>query len=368
MIEALPADGRRAFREFIRLPFKLYDSSPQWVPPLLREIKDQFSQRNPFLGHAKVQPFIAVRRGKTIGRIVAILNQGYIDQYGSMTGFFGFFESVDEEEVARALFEAAGQWLLTQGMERMQGPMNFSSNEEWGSLIEGFDEPPMVMMPYNAPYHQSLYETCDFVKAKDLYAYIAEVPDRLPEKVYRVARVAEKQGITVRQISIRSLESEMRIFRSIYNSAWEKNWGFMPLTDEEIAHTARRLKPVIVPELALIAECKGEPVGFMMFLPDYNYVLKRLNGRLLPFGVVKALYYAGKISDARLLLLGIRARFRRRGVDSLLFMEGLKGLHAKGFRRMELSWVLEDNYPVQRVIETMQGRLYKKYRLYECGL
>lgn len=368
MIEILPADDRKTFNEFLHFPFTLYNGESKWVPPLLRDIREQFSAGNPFLKHAKVRPFVARINGKTAGRITAIHNRSYVDSSGEKAGFFGFFDCMDDNDVAQALIETVRGWLRKKGMQFMRGPMNFSSNEEWGSLIEGFGEPSMVMMPYNPPYYRKLFEQSGLKKAKDLFAYIAEVPSEFPEKVYRVARMAEKRGITVRPMNLKSFQQEMRVFKGIYNSAWEKNWGFMPMTDEEIEHTAEQLKPIIVPELALIAEYKSEPVGFMMFLPDFNYVLKRLNGRLFPFGIFKALWHARNIRDARLLLLGIKEGYRRRGVDSLLFIEGLKGLKKNGYRRMELSWVLEDNYPVQRIIETMRGELYKKYRVYECRI
>ena len=365
MIEILPADDKKTFREFLNFPHKLYSSNTQWVPQLKKDIRDRFSSGNPFFDYAEVQPFIAVINNEVVGRITAIHNQAHIDFHGEDAGFFGFFDCIDDSAAASALFNKAKEWLNEKGMSLMRGPMNFSSNEEWGLLVEGFEEPPMVMMPYNHPYYEKLYEGAGFQKAKDLYAYIADVPETFPDKVYRVERIAEKQGIKVRPVNLKSFQSDMRIFKDLYNSAWEKNWGFMPMTNKDIEFAAGKLKSIIVPELALIAECDNQPVGFMMFLPDFNYVLKRLGGDLLPFGIFKALWHSRNISDARLLLLGIKEGFRRRGVDSLLFIEGLKGLKKNGYRRMEFSWILEDNYPVQRIIETMDGKLYKKYRVYE---
>lgn len=368
MIEVLPADNKKTFKEFLRLPFKLYAKNPLWVPPLLRDIKEQFSAQNPFFKHAEVAPFIAKLNGDTVGRIAAIYNEAHINFYGEKAGFFGFFDCLDENAVAQALLEKVKVWLGEKGMSLLRGPMNFSSNEEWGLLIEGFDKPPMIMMPYNFPYYQKLFERCGFMKAKDLFAYIIDAPEILSEKVFRVARVAEKHGINVRSINTKSFEKEMSVFKSIYNSAWEKNWGFVPMTDEEIEYMAKKLKPIIIPELVLIAECKGEAAGFIMLLPDFNYVLKGLNGRLFPFGMFKALWYSRKIKNLRLLLLGIKEGYRRRGVDALLFIEGLKGIRKHGYRRIEFSWVLEDNYPVQRIIEMFDGRLYKKYRVYETKI
>jgi ribosomal protein S18 acetylase RimI-like enzyme len=368
LIDIVPADANTAFKEFLHLPYTLYSEDPQWVPPLMRDIRGQFSGKNPFFEHAEIAPFIARLDGETVGRITAIYNTAHMDFTGEKAGFFGFFDCINDVRIARALFEMAQDWLKGKNMHVMRGPMNFSSNEEWGLLIDGYDSPPMLLMPYNFSYLRGLFESCGFTKAKDLYAYIYDIPELLPEKTYRVEKFARRQGVRVRPMNIKSFKSEMQVFKDIYNSTWEKNWGFIPMTEEEIDFTAKKLKPLIIPDLALIAEWNGKPVGFMMFLPDFNYVLKRLNGRLFPFGIVKALWYSRKIQDTRLLLLGIREGFRRRGIDAVLLSEGLKALKKHGFRRVEFSWVLEDNYPVQRIIDTVQGRLYKKYRIYEKKL
>jgi len=365
MVEILPSDNKKCFREFVEFPFKLYAKDPLWAPPLISEIREHFSEKNPFFLHAEVMPFIAIKDNRTVGRITAICNQLHVDFHKEKAGFFGYFDCINDKRVAEKLIESVKKWLGEKGMSVLRGPMNFSLNEECGVLLEGFERSPMIMMPYNFSYYHELLKECGLAKAKDLYAYIADVMPVFPDKVYRVMDLAEKQGIKVRPINLKSFEDDMRIFKSIYDSAWEKNWGHVPMTDEEIQYMAKKLRPVIDPELALIAEYDNEAVGFMMFLPDFNQVLKKLKGRLLPFGIFKALWYSRKIREVRLMLLGIREGYRRRGVDSLLFIEGLKALHKKGYKRMELSWVLEDNYPVQRIIETMNGELYKKYRIYE---
>jgi GNAT superfamily N-acetyltransferase len=369
LIQVLPAEDKKTFKEFLNLPFKIYNKNSLWVPPLLRDVKEQFSPKNPFFKHAEVVPFIAKLNEETVGRIVAIYNQAHIDFYGERAGFFGFFECIDETSIAKVLVERVKQWLKEKGMLLLRGPMNFSSNEEWGLLVEGYDNPPMLMMPYNPPYYQALLEGCGFTKAKDLFAYIIDVPDALPEKVSRVAHIVEKEGIKIRPMNLKSFQQEIAVFENIYNSAWEKNWGFVPMTREEIEYTARKLKPLIIPELALIAEYNGEPVGLMILLPDFNYVLKRLNGRLFPFGIFKAFWYSKKIKDIRLLLFGIKEKFRRQGVDALLLKEGLKAVKKNGYKRVEFSWVLEDNYPIRRIIENnATGELYKRYRIYEMRI
>ena len=365
MVEVLPADDKKSFKEFLNLPFKLYPKNSLWVPPLFKDIKEQFSPANPFFKHAEVMPFIAKANGETVGRMTAIYNEAHINFHGEKAGFFGFFDCIDKKDVVQALMEKVTQWLSDKGMSLLRGPVNFSTNEECGLLIEGFNNPPMLMMPYNFPYYQTLLENCGLRKAKDLFAFIIDVPDRLHEKTYRVARILERQKIKARPINIKSFENEMALFKNIYNSAWKKNWGFVPMTDEEIGYMAKKLKPLIVPELVLIAECNEEPAGIMLFLPDFNYVLGKLNGRLSPLGILKALYYSKKIKDLRLLLLGVKEGYRRQGVDAFLLIEGLKALKKNGYKKVEFSWVLEDNYPIQRIIETVNGQLYKKYRIYE---
>jgi len=328
-------------------------------------MREQFSIENPFFQHAEVEYLLVRKSGKTLGRVVSIINRRHIDFHNERAGFFGFFESVNDQEVSRCLLDAVRDALKAKGMTIMRGPMNFSTNEECGFLIEGFHNVPMLMTPHNPPYYNDMMEQYGMQKAKDLYAFIYTVKESLPEKVLRVAAIAEKRGVQVRPVDKRKFHEEMLVFKEVYNSAWKKNWGFIPLTDEEMQHLGERLKQIAVPELTLIAEDDGEPVGFMGLLPDFNYVLRHMKGRLNPFTILRALYYSRKITDLRLLLLGIKKEYRNRGVDALLFREGFKGVKSGGYKRVEFSWVLEDNIPVQRIVEMLGGRLYKKYRIYE---
>ncbi len=354
--------------EFISFPYFLYAGDSRYAPPLRREIKGQLSRKNPFFAHAEVRYFIARRGSKVVGRIASVINKMHIELHREQAGFFGFFECIDDDEVCAALLDAARDALKSRGLIIMRGPMNFSTNEECGFLIEGFEHLPMLMTPYNPPYYGCLMERCGMEKAKDLYAFIYDVREHLPEKVQRVAAIAEKRGISVRPVNKKRFREEMEVFKEVYNSAWEKNWGFIPLTDEEIQYLVERLRHIAVAELTLIAEDDGEPVGFLGLLPDFNYVLRHMNGRLNPFTVLKALYYSRRITDLRLLLLGIKREYRNRGVDALLFREGFKGVRDGGYRRVEFSWILEDNIPVQRLVEMIGGRLYKRYRIYEKGI
>lgn len=367
-MEIREVKGRRDLEEFIQFPEFIYAGDPRFALRLRRELREQFSSKNPFFRHAEARYFLARNNGRTIGRVAGILNQRHVDFHRETAGFFGFFESVNDPAVSCALLDAASVFLRDRGMTIMRGPMNFSTNEECGFLIEGFEEAPMLMTPYNLPYYNGLMEEYGMQKAKDLNAFIYSVRERLPEKVLRVAAIAEKRGIKVRQVRKERFSEEMEVFREVYNAAWQRNWGFIPLTDEEIRFLGDQLRQIVVPELTLIAEDNDTPVGFMGLLPDFNVVLRKMHGRLTPVSLVKALYYSRRITDLRLLLLGIKKDYRNRGVDALLFREGFEGVHKGGYKRVEFSWVLEDNIPVNRIVEMVGGRLYKRYRIYEKAI
>ncbi|MFZ5995877.1 MAG: N-acetyltransferase [Nitrospirota bacterium] len=357
---------QRDLAHFIKLPLALYARDPYYVPQLTRDMKVHFSSQNPFLRHARVKFFLARRGGAVVGRIASIINPEHIERHGERAGFFGFFESINDSAVADALLNKVRDALSAEGMEIMRGPMNFSTNEECGFLIEGFDRPPMLMTPYNPPYYNAMVERFGMTKSKDLYAYIYDFEHTLPDKVLRVASLAEKKGVTVRAINMKRFMSDMRVFQDVYNAAWEHNWGFLPLTDAELSYSAQRLKPIVVPDLTFIAEKDGEPVGFLGLIPDFNVVLKQMKGRLTPLSIMKALYYSRKIPSLRLLLYGIKPEYRSRGVDALLFKEGHKNIAIRGScRQIEFSWILEDNTPVKRIAELFGAALYKRYRIYE---
>lgn len=366
MIKVIEAVGR--LNDFIRLPLALHRAVPYFVPQLNREMKLHFSSHNPFFEHAEAKFFIALKDGRPVGRIASIIDRTHNALHSERTGFFGFFDCIDDPAVSDALFEKAAAHLRAAGITAMRGPMSFSINDECGMLIEGFHERPMLMMPYNPPYYNELAEKAGLSKVKDLYAYIYEVRDKLPEKVLRVAAIVEKRGITARPINMKQFIPDMMIFRDVYHSAWEKNWGFVPMTENELIYAAGRLKQVIIPEMTLIAEEDGKPVGFMGMVPDVNFILKHMGGSMNPLSLAKAAYYSRKIRDLRVMLLGVKKEFRNKGVEALLFREGFKPIKKGNYQRVEFSWILEDNLPVQRTIETMDGRLYKKYRVYEKAL
>lgn len=367
-VKIIEVKTAKDLNEFIRIPFVLYSKNSFYVPQLIKEQKEHFSPKNPFFSHSEVKFFIAEKDGKPAGRIASIVNRRHIQIHDEKAGFFGFFECINDKEISSSLLDTVSSGLRGNGMEIIRGPMNFSTNEECGFLIDGFSESPMLMTPYNIPYYNELMTAYGMEKSKDLYAYIYDVKDQLPEKILRVAAIAEKRGISVRPVRRKNFALEMKIFKEVYNSAWEKNWGFLPLTDEELDYLGNRLKQIAVPELTLIAEDNGNPVGFMGMLPDFNYVLKQMNGKLNPLAIAKALYYSRKIKDLRMLLLGIKKEYRNKGVDAILFREGFKGVKKGRYSRVEFSWILEDNIPVQRLVEMIGGRPYKRYRIYEKKL
>jgi GNAT superfamily N-acetyltransferase len=354
--------------DFIKIPFSLYSGDPLFVPQLNGEMRTHFSAANPFFRHTAAKFFLARKDGRPAGRIISFVNSVHNEFHHEKTGFFGFFESVRDREVAAALFGKAESHLRAEGMETIRGPMNFSTNEECGFLIDGFEEPPFIMMPYNPSYYNDLAEDCAFRKVKDIFAYIYEVQDEMPEKVYRGAVIAERRGIGARPIHMKNFVEDMKIFRDVYHSAWEENWGFIPMTEAELEYSAERLKQIIIPELALIAEKDGNPIGFFGLIPDFNLVLQHMNGKLNPMAIAKALYYSRKIKQLRIMLLGIKKEFRNKGVEAVLYKHAWPAIKKRGYERIEFSWILEDNIPVQRTIELFGGRLYKKYRIYEKKL
>lgn len=367
MIEVIEVQ-KKDLDDFIKLPSSLYSKDPFFIPPLIKEMRMQFSEKNPFFLHADARYFLAIKDCRNIGRIISFINRRHNEFHNERTGFFGFFDCINDISVANALFDKAVGHLKKEGMVTMRGPMNFSTNEECGFLLEGFNEAPILMTPYNPPYYNDLSEKYGMKKVKDLFGFIHNVREDLPEKILRVAAIAEKRGIKVRPVDKGKFNEEMLVFKEVYNSAWQKNWGFIPLTDDESYYLGEKLKQIAIPELTLIAEDNGNPVGFMCLLPDFNFVLRHMNGKLNPVTILKALYYSKKITDMRLLLLGIKQEYRNKGVDALLFREGFKGVRKGGYKRVEFSWILEDNIPVQRIIGMVGGKLYKKYRIYEKEL
>ncbi len=363
---------KRGLDRFIGFPWEVYRGDPNWVPPLRREMKFILGTRNPFFHHAEAAYFLATDRDRVVGRVGAIIDRNHINIHKEQAGFFGFFECLPDPEVAERLLDAAASWLRERQIEIMRGPMNPSTNDECGFLLEGFDSPPMIMMTYTPRYYLEFMERCGLKQAKDLYAYIISPINEVTAggRLEKLARsvTARVPGLTVRPLNLKKFTEELERIKDIYNAAWSHNWGFVPMTNEEIDSMAERLKPLIVPELALMAEVDGQPAGFMLTVPDYNQVLRRMDGKLGPLGILKFLWYSRKITDLRVMIMGVREEYRRKGFEGVMYLESFRSAMKKGYERAEMSWILEDNVLVQRGCELMGGRLYKKYRIYEKNI
>ena len=361
--------GSRDTAAFVGLPYALHRSDPFWTPPLRRDVRAQLSRKeNPFFDHADAEYFLARSAGRVAGRIAAVHNRLHNEVHGDRVGFFGFFESVRDPAVVAALLDAAAGWLRGHGLAVMRGPASFSLNDEAGMLVDGFDTPPTVMMPHNPRHYPDLLEGAGFRKAKDLLAY-RSTDDRLPARLVEGTAVLERRhGITTRTLEKRRFGAEVELIKRLYNAAWKRNWGFVPMTEREIAHLAAQLRPVVVPELVAFAETEGRHIGFGVALPDLNVALRRNpSGRLFP-GLVKVWWAARRIDRIRVLLLGTRPEWRGKGVDALLYKRIWEEGRRRGYRWAEAGWVLEDNHAMRNGLERMGFERYKTYRLYDRAL
>ena len=366
-------ETRKDLLDFIKLPWKIYKDYKNWVPPLISEKKAFFNpQVNPFYKHAEVVLFLAEKNGKITGRIAGIVNHKHIETHQEKAGFFGFFEAIEDFEVAKVLLDQVKNWLKSRGMEIMRGPMNFSVNDEIGFLLEGFDSPPVFMMSYNPKYYLEFMERYGMVKAKDLYAFYMDKNNRPPERFIRIAqKIRKRENIVVRKLNLKDFDTEIEKIKKIYNLAWSKNWGAVPMTDEEFEHLARDLKRIVDPDLVFIAEVDGEPAGFSMALPNINQLLIKLNGRLFPFGIFKLLWFTKihKVIDGlRLLTMGVIHKYQKRGIDTVFYIDTYTNGVKKGYKWAEMSWNLEDNFLINHALETFGAKLYKKYRIYEMKI
>jgi GNAT superfamily N-acetyltransferase len=331
------------------------------------DFKEKIDKRkNPFFEHADMELYLAFKDGEVSGRIAAIVDDNHNRFHDEKVVFFGLYESFNDEETAEALLRIVTEWGRSRGMEVLRGPMNLSMNDECAFLLEGFDSPPVVMMSYNPPYYLNLMEYCDLEKGKDLYAYFMSRDDHVVAQIDQIVTKARAEfPLTLRTIDLKNLDEEATHIKFVYNRAWEKNWGFVPWTDKEIDHMAKKLKTVADPDLVIIAEHLGKPVAFAFALPNLNEVIKRMNGRLMPWGILKFLYYRKKIKGIRALVFGVLEDYRHTGVSYMLYSELDKNATNKGYEWCETSWQLEDNEPVNRFVESLGGKIYKKYRIYE---
>ena len=371
-IQILDAESGQALKQFINFPWSIYHDDPYWVPPLKSDVRELLSLKHPFYNHAERDLFLAVKDGVPVGRIAAVINHRHNEFHAEKTGFFGFFECVQDQEVAKALLDSAENWIRGKGMNQVLGPVNPNTNEECGLLVHNFLSPPFVMMTYNPPYYMELLENAGYNKAKDLYAYWYHVGKELPARLNRiVSKVYDKEkDLVVRNLDKKRFDADLDAVRTIYNEAWERNWGFVPMTDKEISHMAKKLKPLVEPRIINLAFVGGEPVGFAMGLPDYNNVLKILNGTIAnPVRTIKALVAGKRIRSGRCLTLGVREKFRKRGIEATLFAMTWQGGIDMNYRYGELSWILEDNQPmIDGATRAFSAEHYKTYRIYEKQL
>lgn len=355
---------------FIDYPYDLFKGHPHWVGDLKRDVRHLLDTGHPFWRHGERKLLMAYRDGRPVGRIAAIVNHAHNNFHGDKTGFFGFFDCANDKEAAAGLFAAAGAWLKVRGMDSILGPVNPSTNETCGMLSEAFDFPPMVMMPYNPPYYLELAEAAGFTKAKDLYAYRYEAASPLPERFEKILTRMTRDGkVSIHFADVKNIDAAIAEVKDVYNAAWEKNWGFVPMTAEEMDDLAKALKPMLKPEYLYFARYEGKPAGFVLLLPDFNIALKAVNGALGPLNILPFLYrFAFKLDRGRLLTLGVKKEFRGKGIEMLLIKQAIAGAKKMGWRYGELSWTLEDNALINGTIEAIGGTLYRKYRLYEKKL
>ncbi len=368
-----PVAGRGELREFVLLPFRLYQGVEQWVPPLISERKRHLDRRhNPFFDHAEAEYFLARRGDRVVGRISAQVDRRFNQIQRNDWGMFGFFECEDDAAIAEALLEAARGWLRERGRDHMIGPLDFSTNHECGLLVDGYELRPQILENWHHPYYRDLLEGAGLTKAMDLYKWSLHVSGRdnvLPVIFELADKLEPEHGIRIRGMQRRNMTAEISRFMEIYNAAWERNWGFVPLTEAEIEHYASELKPILDENWAMVAETKeGETVGVALTLPDYNQVLKQLGGRLLPFGWLKALRLKSKIDTVRVFALGVKPEYQHTGVAAALYARHFDMAAATPQKGGEMGWILEVNKPMNKAMEGMGGEIVKRYRIFEQDL
>jgi hypothetical protein len=371
-----PVRTRRELKRFVKVPFHLHRDSEQWVPPLVFE-RMQFLDRkkNPWFEHGEAEYFLAEREGEPVGRITAHVDSRWDSYQGGSDAMFCFFETAEDPEVVRALFDAATEWAAGKGRERILGPMDFTTNDEIGILIEGFERQPMILEPWHPPYYQRLIEAEGFAKTMDVLMWELRMGqlkegEKFDPSIHEAAEKALRdEGITIRNMRRREMAAEVRRFMDVYNEAWGDNWGFVPITDAEVEFQAKNLKQVLDEEWTFMAEKDGEVVGAALTLPDINQVMAKLNGRLLPFGWAKFLLGRRKIDRLRVFALGVKHDYRHTGVAAGLYLEHIKlAAQPDKIHWGEMGWILETNKPMNRAMEGMGGKIVKKYRLYERSI
>ncbi len=367
-----PVTDRKGRKQFMSVLWDIYRDDPNWIPPLVMDQEELVGfRKHPFHEVNRVKNFLAYKDGKPAGRITAIVNVGHNQRYGDKIGFFGFFESINDQEVSRRLFDAATEWLRSQGLDTIRGPINPSLNHDLGCLIEGFDTPPTFMMPHALPYYDSLITAYGFQKCEDVYAYKGSFSmiDKLDPKLYFVLQeVKQRFNVVARPMDKKNFDSEVRVFLDIYNKALEATWGFVPLTDAEVAHMAKGLKMLIEPDLTSILEVDGKIIGAGLGLLDYNPRIKRINGKLFPFGFLWLLFGRRKLKRARMMCTYVLPEWQRWGLGLVLLERMMPDCLARGLTEAEFSWVLESNHLSRASLERGGAIRSKTYRVYDRSL
>jgi GNAT superfamily N-acetyltransferase len=356
---------------FIKLPWKIYPNDPVWVPPLVIERKEFLDrEKHPFFEHGKAEFFLARRDGEVVGRIAASDDPKYNELHGSNLGCFGMFESIDDPEVANALFDTAAKWLRALGRDEIMGPIVYSRKYLCGRLVDGFQHPPMLLTSYNPPSYGRLIENWGFEKVMDFFAWWFAEPANAAARLRKLSGALKKRAekVALRQINLRDIAGEATRIRAIYNQAWAKNWGFVPFSEKEFAYMTKEMKPLLLPDLVWLAEIGSEPVGFILCVPDINVALKKINGRLttfgLPIGLAKLLYYKSRIKTVRLVALGVVPKYRRHGIAEMLVLHIIEEAMLKRGFIGECSLILENNILMNRFLEAIGAEKYKTYRIY----
>ena len=373
-IKIIPVQSAIEKKLFIDYEWQANKNSENWVSPLRMERNALLNtKKNPFFTHAKIKLFLAYKMNKIAGRIAAITNENHNKFHNDNVGFWGFFECENDQDVANALFDNAANWLKNENKDGMLGPMNPSTNDECGTLIEGFDTKPFIMMRHNPVYYPQLIEKYGNRKAKDLFAWYT-TPEHssknISEKMERVAsKIIKKYDLVIRNISVKNIKSEIKLIKEVYNNAWTRNWGFVPFTDAEIDHVANDLKDIANDDLMFMAEKGGKPIGFCITIPNVNEILARIpNGKLFPTGIFKLLFGIKKIKSVRTIIMGVNKEYQFLGLGSIFYIKSIKKALEKGYTGAEMSWILEDNDLMNKAIESIGSKVYKKYRIYKYSL
>jgi len=368
-VTIVPVETCRQRLQFIKMPRDLYRDDPNWVPPLIVDQREYLNpKRGVFFDHGEARLFLARRNNRAVGRITAHVNHLYDERYGAETGFFGFFESENDPRVAEALFTAAQQYLSSRGKVRILGPMNFGVYDEIGILVQGFDTPPIVMNLHNPPYYATLLEQLGFKKTIDWYAYHGYVKDhpQVNPKLFTIKdRLIQRSGVRLRKIDMKQVDREAAIINEIFKPAWNQNWGHVPWTEREFERLVDAVKRIALPDLSFVAEIAGKPVGIALSIADANVAIKRIKGRLFPFGFFTMLWGLKKTDRFRHILMGVLEEYRNRGVEIAFYANIVENARKHGYREVEMSNIVETNYSMRNSLKHFPVRIYKTYRIYE---